>query len=90
MAKEHAAKPAQPAPFNEMSWESIVEPGAYVDRGTGDLFRFTSDAVAGGDSPIIRKESLRSTRLVHLSKNPFITTVEARMLAAGCNVSPNF
>ena len=43
-----------------------------------------------GGSPVIRKQSLGASRLVQLSKNPFITTMEARMLAAENNISPNF
>jgi hypothetical protein len=37
-----------------------------------------------------RKESSGASRLVQVSKNPFITTLEARMLCAEHNVTPNF
>ncbi len=88
--KEAATKSAPRTEFHEVTWQSIAAPGAYVDRSTGDLFRFTQEAVGAGDSPIVRKESLSPARLVRLSKDPFITTAEARMLAASCDVSPNF
>ena len=78
------------ASFPEVTWETINEPGTYVARDTGDLYRVPQEALIRGSSPIIRMESLGAQRLVHLSRNPYITTVEARMLAAECNVHPNF
>jgi hypothetical protein len=39
---------------------------------------------------LIRKKSLMPTRLVQISRNPFITTFKARMLACEHNVQPNF
>jgi len=41
-------------------------------------------------SPVIRKESLRAARLAQISKNPYITTFQARLLACEHNVQPNF
>lgn len=70
----------------DLSWRDIDEPGAYVERGSGDLYRIPKEALIPGASPVIRKES----RLVRLSKDPFITTLEARMLACEHNVEPNF
>jgi hypothetical protein len=73
-----------------MSWEDISEAGAYIERGSGDLYRVPREALIKGSSPIIRKESSGASRLVQVSKNPFITTLEARMLCAEHNVTPNF
>ena len=39
---------------------------------------------------MIRKESVRPARLVQLSRDPFIITFQARMLACEHNVQPNF
>lgn len=74
----------------ELSWMDIDAPGAYVERGSGDLYRIPKEALIPGASPVIRKESSGASRLVRLSKNPFITTLEARMLACEHNVEPNF
>ena len=74
----------------EVTWETLSEPGAYVELGTGDLYRVPKEALIHGASPVIRKESLGASRLVQLSRNPFITTFEARMQACQNNIQPNF
>jgi len=74
----------------ELSWENVNEPGAYVDVATGELYRIPREALIQGSSPVIRKETLGRSRLVQVSKNPFITTFQARMLACEHNVQPNF
>ena len=89
-AKVISTAPVQRAAFPQTSWENLTEPGAYVELGSGDLYRVPQEALVQGGSPVIRKQSLGASRLVQLSKNPFITTFEARMLAAENNISPNF
>ncbi len=74
----------------ELSWDDINQPGAYVEKGSGDLYRIPQEALIQGSSPLIRKESTGASRLVKLSGNPFVTTLEARMLACEHNVEPNF
>ena len=74
----------------EISWESVEEPGAYVEKGTGDLYRIPKEALIRGASPIIAKESTGSSRLVQVSKDPFVTTLEARLKCAQFNIQPNF
>lgn len=74
----------------EFSWRDIEEPGAYVEMGTGDLYRIPKEALVPGSSPMIRKESSGASRLVRLSRNPFITTLEARLTACEHNIQPNF
>ena len=74
----------------ELSWENVNEPGAYVDVATGELYRIPREALIQGSSPVIRKETLGRSRLVQVSKNPFITTFQACMLACEHNVQPNF
>ena len=69
---------------------NVNEPGAYVDVATGELYRIPREALIQGSSPVIRKETLGRSRLVQVSKNPFITTFQARMLACEHNVQPNF
>ncbi len=82
--------PEQRRALPECSWDEINEPGTYVEKGSGDLYRVPKEALIAGSSPIIRKESMGSSRLAQLSKNPFVTTFEARMLCAEYNVKPNF
>jgi len=67
----------------ESTWDDLNEPGAYVERGTGDLYRIPKEA-------IIHKESTGASRLVQVSKNPFVTTLEARLRCAQHNIDPNF
>jgi hypothetical protein len=89
-ARNVSIEPQHRASLPEMSWEDITEAGAYIERGSGDLYRVPREALIKGSSPIIRKESSGASRLVQVSKNPFITTLEARMLCAEHNVTPNF
>jgi hypothetical protein len=58
-----------------INWDELNEAGAYVERGSGDLYRVPKEAIIPGGSPIIHKESAGSSRLVQVSKNPFVTTL---------------
>lgn len=73
-----------------VSWEEIREPGAYVEIGSGDLYRVTKEALVRGASPVIVKESKGRSLLMRVSENPFCTCMEARLAAARHNVEPNF
>ena len=66
----------------EVTWEDLNEPGAYVERGSGDLYRIPREALIPGGSPIIHKESSGASRLVQVSKNLFVTY--PRSTAAVC------
>lgn len=93
MAEEARVVSIQPEPkraLPENSWGELNEPGTYVEKGSGDLYRVPKEALIHGASPVIRKESLGASRLVQLSKNPFMTTFEARMICAEHNIKPNF
>lgn len=76
--------------FLETGWESIKEPGAYVDRETGDLYRFGKESLAHDATPSVVKESRDASALVKLSNDPFITTFWARVRSAQHNIQPNF
>jgi hypothetical protein len=82
--------PSQKTALPQTTWENLSEPGAYVELGSGDLYRVPQEALLQGRSPVIRKQSLGASRLVQVSKNPFVTTMEARMIAAENNITPNF
>lgn len=74
----------------EMSWSDITEPGSYVEIGSGDLYRIPQEALIRGGSPLVHKESHGASRLVRVSEDPFVTTLQARLLCAEHNVRPNF
>jgi len=76
--------------LSEVTWEAINDPGAYVERGSGDLYRFPKESLIPGASPAIVKESRGASVLVKLSDDPFITTFKARLLCAQHNIEPNF
>ncbi len=74
----------------EVCWQDLSQPGAYVEMGSGDLYRVPKEALMHGASPLIRKESSGASTLVQVSKNPFVTTLEARMICCEHNIAPNF
>jgi hypothetical protein len=88
--KTRSVEPQSRFALPEVSWEELSEPGSYVERGSGDLYRIPKEALIPGASPIIHKESLGASRLVQVSKNPFVTTLEARLRCAQHNIEPNF
>src|SRR5437773_6458289 len=74
----------------EVAWESVNEPGAYVEKGSGDLYRIPKEALIPGASPAIVKESRGASVLVKLSEDPFLTTFNARLLCFLHNIEANF
>ncbi|MDE3116583.1 MAG: hypothetical protein KGL26_13350 [Pseudomonadota bacterium] len=74
----------------ECDWEDLVEPGAYVQKSTGELFRVPPEALIKGASPVIMRESQLPNRLVQISKDPFVTILEARHRCAQHNISASF
>jgi hypothetical protein len=74
----------------EFSWQDINDPGAYVDIESGELYRIPKEALLAGASPLIRKESTAPSRLVQISKNPFVTNLEARLACCEHSIKPNF
>ena len=89
-ARVVSAEPQQRSRLLEVSWQEIPGPGAYVELGTGDLFRVPKEALMQGSSPLIRKESSGASSLMQVSNNPYITTFEARMICCEHNITPNF
>ena len=88
--KTRSVEPQQRFSLPEVTWESVTQPGAYVERGSGDLYRIPKEALIPGSSPIIHKESNGASRLVQISPNPFVTSLEARLRCAQHNIEPNF
>ena len=88
--KSKSVEPQQRFSLSEITWDDLNEAGAYVERGSGDLYRVPQEALIPGGSPIIHKESNGASRLVQVSKNPFVTTLQARLTCAQHNIEPNF
>jgi hypothetical protein len=88
--RNQSVEPQKRHALTSVPWETVSEPGTYIEAGTGDLYRIPQEALIAGGSPIIRKESAGASRLIQVSKNPFLTTLQARMLSAEHNVEPNF
>jgi hypothetical protein len=74
----------------QTTWEELRESGAYVEEGSGDLFRVPQEALVAGASPIIGRVSNGASRLVRVSENPAVPLMKARMVAADHNIEPNF
>jgi hypothetical protein len=91
MAKQETSiESAHRIKLPEMDWDDLNEAGAYVELGTGDLFRFPKEALIKGGSPLIAKESHGASRLVQISRDPYVTTMKARLVCAQHNIEPNF
>jgi len=88
--KTRSVKPHTRLALPEVNWDELNEPGAYVERGSGDVYRVPKEAIIPGGSSIIHKESAGSSRLVQVSKNLFVTTLEARLRCAQHNIDTNF
>jgi hypothetical protein len=74
--KTRSVEPQQRFALSEVTWD--------------DLYRVPKEALIPGGSPIIHKESNGASRLVQVSRNPFVTTLEARLRCAQHNIEPNF
>ncbi len=89
-SKFQSIDPQSRSRLQELNWQQLHEPGAYVELGSGDLYRVPKEALLEGGSPLLRKESSGGSNLMRVSANPFITTLEARMICAENNIQPNF
>jgi hypothetical protein len=69
--RNRSVQPQTRITLAEVAWDELNEPGAYLERGSGDLYRVPKEALIPGGSPIIHKESAGASRLVQVSRNPF-------------------
>jgi len=76
--------------LQHLDWEDISQPGAYVEVATGDLYRIPPEGLLKGASPLIKKESAAASAFVQVSKNPYVLSLDARMVCAENNIQPNF
>lgn len=89
-AKQSSIEVEHRTTLPEIDWAGVHQPGAYVELGTGDLYRIPKEALISGASPIVVKESRGASRLAQVSTDPFVTTLEARLCCAQHNIQPNF
>jgi hypothetical protein len=80
---------AQRVYFQEMEWNDVHSPGAYVDGSTGDLIQVPPQAI-GPASPLMSRVSTQSRPVFKIHDNPYITLIEARRLCVLANINPNF
>jgi hypothetical protein len=83
-------QPKRSGMLPEYSWAEVSEPGTYVEKETGDLYRIPKEVLIQGARPLIHKQRLRGSKLVQISRNPFMTTFVARLTCAGHKVKSNF
>jgi len=83
-------QPKRSGMLPEYSWAEVSEPGTYVEKETGDLYRIPKEVLIQGARPLIKKQRLRASKLVQISRNPFMTTFVARLTCAGHKVKSNF
>ena len=74
----------------EVDWRDVQDPGCYVDEASGDLYRIPREALISGASPMVVRESAGASRLRQLGRDPFMPTIQARLLCAQHNIRPNF
>ncbi len=86
--RQQSVDPEQRSRLLQLSWNQLERPGAYVEVGSGDLYRIPKEALLKGGSPLIHKESSGTSTLVQISDNPYITTFQARMVCAEHNMPP--
>lgn len=70
--------------------EEISEPGAYVDVATGALYRVPAGALHKRVSAAIWKETPNGSQFVQVSKNPYIISLEARIICAAHDIRFDF
>jgi hypothetical protein len=88
--RSQSIQPQRRSALTETTWEEMTQPGAYVEVGSGDLFRVPQEALITGASPVITKVSNGASRLVRVSDNPYCPLLRAREVAADHNIEPNF
>ncbi|HKA39125.1 MAG TPA: hypothetical protein VKD25_05125 [Burkholderiales bacterium] len=76
-------------PLPEMPREEISEPGAYVDVATGALYRVPAQALVEG-APSALWEEMGAGSFVQVSRNPYIISVEARIICAAHDIRFEF
>ena len=80
----------QTRPLPEMTREEISEPGTYVDIATGALYRVPAGALHKRVSATIWKETDDGSQFVQVSRNPYILSLETRIICAAHDIRFDF
>src|SRR5260370_8124807 len=78
--KTKSVEPQQRFALSEVTWDDLNEAGAYVERGSGDLYRIPKEALIPGGSPIIHNGSAAASSLVQVTTTPVSTTLTTPFL----------
>ena len=73
-----------------MARDEVREPGTYVDTLTGTLHRVPARALVEGALTVCWKDLPEGARLVQLSRNPYLISLEARIICAAHQIHFNF
>jgi hypothetical protein len=76
--------------LSEFNWENIKQPGAYIERETGHLYRVPPEALLRGSSPVISKLCSNPSTFVKLSDDSNTIVSKLRTIAADADIKPNF
>ena len=77
-------------PLPRIARKEIREPGTYVHLATGTLHRLPAGALAGGALPRGWVETAGEALFVQLSPNPYLISIEARIICATHDIRFNF
>ncbi len=75
---------------DQIPFENIKDPGAYVSNWSGHLIRVPGDALKLGNSPTIAILGKEPMVVSKVSDDPFINLTKARLLAADLDLNVNF
>ena len=64
---------------SHVKFKNIDTPGAYVNEDSGELFRFTREALRPGSSPTLWIET--QSMFVKIDDNPFVSNTDALAIA---------
>ncbi len=76
-------------PLSAYASQDIVEPGAYVDPGSGRLYRVSAEDVSGEIHLPIPAEN-PAARYFRISRNPFVGSLQAREICRAYGIAVNF
>ena len=90
MGAGRAAANGQRRSLPEMTRDEISEPGTYVELSTGALYRVPAGALHKRASATVWKEAADGSHFVQVSRNPYLISLEARMICAAHDIQFNF
>lgn len=74
----------------ETSWNPVNTLGIYVERGTGDFYRFAKELLTVGGSSCIVKNSRLASLHLELSDDQFVSTRRVGLMCVQRNIESGF